>query len=66
MSNTQLSTDPAAEPVPQGAHDAEVDALFSADGTLAEGIPGFRPRQSQTDMAKAVASAIGTQGSLIA
>ncbi len=66
MSHTLLSAEPAAEPVPQGAHDAEVDALFSADGTLADGIPGFRPRQSQTDMAKAVASAIATQGSLIA
>jgi ATP-dependent DNA helicase DinG len=47
-------------------HDADVDALFSADGTLAAAIPGFRPRQSQTDMAKAVASAIDGQGSLIA
>ncbi len=49
-----------------GAHDAEVDALFSAEGTLAQGIAGFRPRQSQTDMARAVAAAIASQGSLIA
>ncbi len=40
--------------------------MFSADGTLASGIAGFRPRQSQTDMAKAVADAIAQQGTLIA
>ncbi len=51
---------------PSGAHDAEVDDLFAADGTLAVGIPGFRPRQSQTDMARAVADAIALQGTLLA
>lgn len=49
-----------------GEHDAEVDDLFAADGTLAAGIAGFRPRQSQTDMARAVADAIATQGTLLA
>lgn len=49
-----------------GEHDAEVDELFAAAGTLAAGIPGFRPRQSQTDMARAVADAIATQGTLLA
>lgn len=49
-----------------GEHDADVDELFAADGTLAAGIPGFRPRQSQTDMARAVADAIATQGTLLA
>ncbi len=51
---------------PSGTHDAEVDDLFAADGTLAAGIPGFRPRQSQTDMARAVADAISLQGTLLA
>lgn len=49
-----------------GEHDADVDELFAAAGTLAAGIPGFRPRQSQTDMARAVADAIATQGTLLA
>ncbi len=51
---------------PSGVHDAEVDDLFAADGTLAYGIAGFRPRQSQTDMARAVADAIATHGTLLA
>jgi ATP-dependent DNA helicase DinG len=49
-----------------GTHDAEVDALFSASGRLAEHITGFRPRQSQADMARAVAQAIATQSTLLA
>lgn len=53
-------------PGTSGERDAEVDALFAADGTLAAGIAGFRPRQSQTDMARAVAEAIATQGTLLA
>ena len=66
MNMETLPADSVAEAAPPGEHDAEVDALFSADGTLAQGIRGFRPRQSQTDMAKAVAAAIASQGSLIA
>ena len=46
-------------------HDEEVDQLFSGSGTLAAGISGFRPRQSQTDMARAVAQAIAGQTALI-
>jgi ATP-dependent DNA helicase DinG len=49
-----------------GIHDAEVDALFSATGRLAEEITDFRPRQSQADMARAVAQAISTQSTLLA
>ena len=49
-----------------GAYDAEIDQFFAADGTLASGIAGFRPRQSQTDMARAVAQAIATQDTLLA
>ena len=47
-------------------HDAEINDLFSAAGTLAKGIEGFRPRQSQTDMARAVADAIQSRGTLLA
>jgi ATP-dependent DNA helicase DinG len=49
-----------------GIHDAEVDVLFSATGRLAEHILDFRPRQSQADMARAVAQAISTQSTLLA
>ncbi len=59
-------SDAAATPASAGVHDAEIDTLFDAAGTLAAGIPGFRPRQSQTDMARAVADAIAQQGSLLA
>ncbi len=60
-------TDPDTDAVvPAGAHDAEVDELFSDHGPLAAGIEGFRPRQSQTDMARAVADAIARQGTLLA
>ncbi len=47
------------------AHDEETDQLFSDSGRLATSIPGFRPRQSQTDMARAVARAIAGQSALI-
>ena len=46
-------------------HDEETDQLFSDSGRLALSIPGFRPRQSQTDMARAVARAIAGQNALI-
>lgn len=49
-----------------GAHDAEIDELFSATGVLAKGIEGFRPRQSQTDMARAIADTIQSCGTLLA
>lgn len=60
MSDVPATTDTV------GTHDAEVDALFSASGRLAEHITGFRPRQSQADMARAVAQAIATQSTLLA
>ncbi len=59
-------TDRTVAAVAGALHDADVEALFSAEGTLASGIAGFRPRRSQTDMAKSVADAIATQGTLIA
>ncbi len=59
-------TEPLETPATSGEHDVEVEDLFAADGSLAAGIPGFRPRQSQTAMARAVADAIATQGTLLA
>jgi len=55
----------SASPQP-GAHDADVERLFAPDGPLAAAVPGFHPRQSQTEMAKAIADAIAGQKTLIA
>jgi ATP-dependent DNA helicase DinG len=49
-----------------GKHDAEVERLFGAGGPLGPAVGGFRPRQSQTEMAKAIAAAITEQQTLIA
>ncbi len=49
-----------------GIHDAELDQLFSVTGPLGGAVGGYRPRLSQTAMAKAVANAIATQTTLIA
>lgn len=49
-----------------GEHDADVERLFSSQGPLATAIAGFRPRSSQTEMAKAIAQAIATEGTLLA
>nr|WP_255581780.1 ATP-dependent DNA helicase [Cupriavidus sp. AU9028] len=39
--------------------------IFSPTGTLAQGIPGYRPRQSQARMAEAVAGAIDENDTVI-
>jgi ATP-dependent DNA helicase DinG len=51
---------------PPGTHDAEIERLFGPGGPLSPAVGGFRPRQSQTEMAKAVADAIATQTTLLA
>lgn len=58
--------DVLASDVPAGLHDAEVDSIFSQDGALGQAISQFTPRQSQTEMAKAIAQAIASQSTLIA
>jgi ATP-dependent DNA helicase DinG len=62
------SADDAAQSpaAPPGMYDAEVERIFGAGGPLAPAVGTFKPRQSQTEMAKAIAHAIGTQGTLIA
>ncbi|OFC71081.1 ATP-dependent DNA helicase [Alteromonas confluentis] len=42
-----------------------VSSIFTADGLLAQAIPGFMPRAAQTDMALAVKLALDDQHSLI-
>ena len=49
-----------------GAHDQEIEQIFSSQGVLSSSINGYRHRASQTEMAKAVANAIATQTTLIA
>jgi ATP-dependent DNA helicase DinG len=60
-----LPEDTPATPAPIN-HDAEIDQLFGIGSPLGHAVGGFRPRQSQTEMAKAIASAIGSQQTLIA
>jgi ATP-dependent DNA helicase DinG len=59
-----LAAQPPAES--SGKYDADVERIFGAGGPLAPAVGTFKPRQSQTEMAKAIAHAIGTQGTLIA
>jgi ATP-dependent DNA helicase DinG len=51
---------------PPGAHDADIERLFGPGGPLGPAVGGFRPRKSQTEMAKAIADAIAKQQTLIA
>lgn len=59
-------TEPSTTPDSDGVHDADIEQLFAVGGQLSVAVPGFRPRQSQTEMAKAVAAAIAGQKTLIA
>jgi ATP-dependent DNA helicase DinG len=47
-------------------HDADVERLFADDGPLARAVDGYRPRLSQTEMAKSISRAIAGPGTLIA
>lgn len=48
------------------SYDGQVDDLFAENGLLSKSIGGFRPRLSQTSMAKAIAQAISGRSTLIA
>ena len=63
MTELAKAMEALAEP---GEHDVEIDEIFSDRGALARGIDDFRPRQSQTDMARAVADAIVRRATLLA
>jgi ATP-dependent DNA helicase DinG len=56
---------PLPPPV-SGVYDNQIELLFGAGGPLRETVSGFRPRRSQTDMAKAIADAIAGQQTLVA
>ncbi|WP_036215286.1 ATP-dependent DNA helicase [Massilia alkalitolerans] len=51
---------------PLGKYDDELDRLFGAGGPLAPNVGTYKPRQSQTEMAKAIAAAIAEQKVLMA
>jgi ATP-dependent DNA helicase DinG len=59
-------TENASSSPPSGAHDADIERLFDTSGSLSQAVAGFRPRQSQTEMAKAIADTIAGQKTLIA
>lgn len=61
-----LAESAGAAVVPVGTHDADIDRLFASSGPLGQAVGGFRPRQAQTEMAKAIADAIAQQRTLIA
>ena len=48
------------------AQDTQIDRIFGEAGALGHAVGGYRPRQSQTEMAKAIAQAISDQKTLIA
>ncbi len=49
-----------------GKHDADIERLFGAGGPLGPAVGSYKPRRSQTEMAKAIAHAIDSQTTLIA
>ncbi len=59
-------TEPLATPNANGIHDTEVEHIFGLTGPLSVSINGYRPRQAQTEMAKAIADAIAGQKTLLA
>lgn len=44
----------------------DLDHIFSPDGPLAAAVPGFRPRQAQLEMARAIEEAIRDRATLVA
>ncbi len=67
--DTESPAPAQAELVPASAvpadHATELARIFADTGTLAQGIPGYRPRAAQHKMAEAVAGAIERSDSVI-
>ncbi|WP_408057684.1 ATP-dependent DNA helicase [Undibacterium umbellatum] len=61
-----MLTESLATPNAIGIHDAEVEHIFGLTGPLSASVKGYRPRQAQTEMAKAIADAIAGQTTLLA
>lgn len=62
----QIADAPAEPQAAPGKHDADIERLFGAGGPLGPAVGSYKPRRSQTEMAKAIASAIDSQTTLIA
>ncbi len=67
--DTESPAPAQAELVPASAvpadHASELAKIFADTGTLAQGIPGYRPRDAQQKMAEAVAGAIERSDTVI-
>ncbi len=63
---TRILTDTPTQPDIAGIHDREVEQIFGDSGVLSNSIPGYRSRQAQIEMAKAIASSIEGQKTLLA
>ncbi|MGN6703988.1 MAG: ATP-dependent DNA helicase [Burkholderiaceae bacterium] len=59
-------TDSAESVAGAHAHDGDIGRVFGDGGLLGAAIPGYRPRQAQIDMAKAIADAIDGRTTLVA
>jgi ATP-dependent DNA helicase DinG len=66
VANPAKGTAVLPEEAATGIHDDDVERLFHLNGPLASAVSGFRPRTSQTEMAKAIAQAISGQDTLLA
>jgi ATP-dependent DNA helicase DinG len=55
-----------SEVIAQSAHDTDIERIFGEIGPLGQVVGGYRPRESQTEMAKAIAQAIADRSTLIA
>lgn len=63
---TRILTDTPTQTDIAGIHDREVEQIFGDSGVLSNSIPGYRSRQAQIEMAKAIASSIEGQKTLLA
>lgn len=59
-------TDTVTSPIDNSTHDFDVERIFGEEGVLSTSIPGYRPRQAQIEMAKAIAAAINLNQTLLA
>lgn len=63
---TSILTDSPTQNDFVSTHDREVEQIFGDSGVLSNSIPGYRSRQAQIEMAKAIASSIEGQKTLLA
>ncbi|MBC3935332.1 ATP-dependent DNA helicase [Undibacterium rugosum] len=59
-------TPPLSTDTKDGLHHQDIEHIFGVNGPLSAALPGYRPRQAQTEMAKAISDAIAGQKTLLA